>query len=404
MTTTDPHAPPDVNTALGFLIPGWILFGIALTCFIVRIHTRLHIINRLYADDYAIFIAMLILIFEMPFVTVSCYYGLGRYEIYVSPENAIKAVYFLYISIFPLYIAIAASRVSIGLTLLRLKKDSKSWTYIIWIVLWVQILQGLAFTVIQLVQCRPLRALWKTTPNMQCLDIKFTNIWAWITSGISIATDIFFAITPITFIGHLRRPLLERFLIVFLMALGLVASSTAIIKMVHLAHYMDQGFDRLHDMLDLTIWVKVEEILIIIAACAPVLKSPVERLLRRIGILVVRSKEYFPHLPSKRGDERKVIGTSLGTWRIVEDSTGSTGSNLDVEQSARPFRPSSPIGVKSESAKSSRLESVAGNTMDGSVGSGEERAEAGKRDGREQKAVYGLESEHRVRIFERSSP
>lgn len=131
--------------------------------------------------------------------------------------------------------------------------------------------------------------------------------------GLAILTDILFALVPITFIWTLHRPRLEKILIGCLMALGLVTSALAILKMIRIVQSLYRGPDFMFDMMDLTLWVKLEEILIIIAASAPSIKSTVERVLRCIGILAKSSQEYL-HIGNLGGEgEPKSISIGLGS-------------------------------------------------------------------------------------------
>jgi hypothetical protein len=94
---------------------------------------------------------------------------------------------------------------------------------------------------------------------------------------------------PITFLWNMNKPRLERFLIGSLMALGLVASAAAVVKAAYIALHLNVGPNLLLNSLYLSIWAKLEELVGIIAACAPTLKSPTERALRRLGLISNRS-------------------------------------------------------------------------------------------------------------------
>ncbi|CZR54724.1 uncharacterized protein PAC_04608 [Phialocephala subalpina] len=88
---------------------------------------------------------------------------------------------------------------------------------------------------------------------------------------------------PIQLIRTLHRPLPERILISCLMAMGLLATTIAAIKMTT----FKGAFlgDPLSSTVIGSLWAKLEEQVGIIAACMPCLKGPAERILRRVGIL-----------------------------------------------------------------------------------------------------------------------
>lgn len=98
--------------------------------------------------------------------------------------------------------------------------------------------------------------------------------------------DFTLALMPIQLIRTLNRPLREKILISCLMAMGLLATAIAIIKMTT----FKGAFlgDPLSSTVIGSLWAKLEEQVGIIAACIPCLKGPAEKFLHRIGILANR--------------------------------------------------------------------------------------------------------------------
>ena len=92
-------------------------------------------------------------------------------------------------------------------------------------------------------------------------------------------SDAIFAILPMFIIWTLRRPFVEIFLISFLLAMGLFAVGAAAVKIHFLKAYDVTSPDTLRQMMPLFLWSRIEEIVLIIAACAPLLKSPIKRVL-----------------------------------------------------------------------------------------------------------------------------
>jgi hypothetical protein len=96
--------------------------------------------------------------------------------------------------------------------------------------------------------------------------------------------DLAFAIMPMFFVWRINRPLLERILISVLMALGLGATATNAVK-VYLGTILDFTIaDTFRESLRIFLWCRLEEYLLIASACAPFLKSLIERVLRRFGV------------------------------------------------------------------------------------------------------------------------
>lgn len=88
---------------------------------------------------------------------------------------------------------------------------------------------------------------------------------------------------PIRLIRTLHRSKSEKILICVLMALGLLATAIACAKMTTFTTF-GQG-DPMQGTIMPSMWAKVEEQVGIIASSAPCLKSPVETLLKKLGIL-----------------------------------------------------------------------------------------------------------------------
>jgi hypothetical protein len=118
--------------------------------------------------------------------------------------------------------------------------------------------------------------------------------------------DFILATMPVQLIRTLQRPLREKILISCLMATGLIATGIAGYKMT-LSQQANTG-DLLASTVKLPLWCKLEEQVGIIAACLPCLKTQIERLLYRIGILkqrlgrlssfVISLKQVWGHSPS----------------------------------------------------------------------------------------------------------
>jgi hypothetical protein len=101
--------------------------------------------------------------------------------------------------------------------------------------------------------------------------------------GIYIVMDVTLSLMPIRFIRTLNRSLSEKILICVLMALGLLATAMACAKMTTFNTF-GEG-DPMQATIMPSLWAKLEEEVGIIASSLPCLKSPVETLLKKMGIL-----------------------------------------------------------------------------------------------------------------------
>jgi hypothetical protein len=171
-----------------------------------------------------------------------------------------------------------------ALMFLRIKR-TPGWQRFLFGMIGLQVATAIAANCAQFLQCRPLAALWDPkTPNVKCWPIQGAQASIYINSVIGICTDVVFSLLPITFIRKLERPFWEKVVLCCLMGLGIFASITSIVKTTLIKNYGKTG-DALWDSVGISMWSILEEQIGITAACIPCLKSPFERLLRRVGIV-----------------------------------------------------------------------------------------------------------------------
>jgi hypothetical protein len=95
-------------------------------------------------------------------------------------------------------------------------------------------------------------------------------------------SDFLFSIIPITFIVRIQRPLLEKIAIGLIMGLGLLASISGVIKLIHISRWAVTK-DPTWDLVPSLTWSHMEEFTAIIAACIPCLKSLTQKIIREVA-------------------------------------------------------------------------------------------------------------------------
>ncbi|RYP43873.1 hypothetical protein DL768_009606 [Monosporascus sp. mg162] len=230
-------APDNTTNTIPGLVGVSILFAVALMAYGVRIYNRVRPAFTLAVPDYIITIALLCELISFVSLLVAIHFGLGLYDYYLSPADLIKIM--------------------------------KCLSTLGFIAFWASSLARFAMAIgadiFQLLQCRPIRAMWEPVP------------------GMGIASDLAFAIMPAFVIWPMHRPVMERILVIILMALGTVAAVAGVMKLVHSAAW-DPRKNIIRDWVPLLWWYRVEEIGLIAAACAPFLKPFIERMLGRFGV------------------------------------------------------------------------------------------------------------------------
>lgn len=216
-------------------------------------------------------------------------------------------------------------KISIASMLLRIK-HTRPWRIFLWAMVAVQILSCLASLIFQLVQCIPLGYMWDPVhhPDAECVELQSMYVSLYVNSGISITTDLIFALVPISFIRTMHCPLREKLVLSCLMGLGVFAAAASIVKTTLVKDYGSTG-DSLWDAIDLTLWSVLEEQTGIIAACIPCLKSPFERTLHRLGVLSSTKRPSYGYT----GDGRRHDAHQLPPLHLSRHAFG-VGLSIDT--------------------------------------------------------------------------
>ncbi|KAK0716822.1 hypothetical protein B0T26DRAFT_707348 [Lasiosphaeria miniovina] len=310
--------------AMAILVP---LFALALAVYALRIWTRARPKYRLNASDYTVSIAVLAETIVLVLTAVAVARGYGLPKKLLSPDNAETvgrttfAVYMIALW------AAAFARISVSCLLLNIAQE-RAWRIVLWGFIVIQALTLAAFDIIELVQCSPIRAMWAVVPNARCLNPDKVWIVVCFFAGIGTAGDVVCAVLPMLIIWRMSRSVVEKILVSILLGLGLLAGIGGVQKLVILKSWDPFSPNANRDIMNAFIWIRVEEITLIIGACAPPLKSFIERLLhRRFG---------FPQFdPAERGlDEVYTMpDSSSKPQRLLWD--GSFQGSTSAASSAR---------------------------------------------------------------------
>ncbi|EGY23353.1 uncharacterized protein VDAG_04791 [Verticillium dahliae VdLs.17] len=87
-------------------------------------------------------------------------------------------------------------------------------------------------------QCRPINAHWEEVPGARCFSAEQIWICGYVIVAAAMFGDLTLAVMPMFLIWKLSRSIVERCLLTFLMALGLVAT-TAVVMRVVIMHTFD---------------------------------------------------------------------------------------------------------------------------------------------------------------------
>ncbi|GAB1314652.1 Rhodopsin domain-containing protein [Madurella fahalii] len=317
---------------VGVTIP---LLALCLVPFFARIHVRVWPVWRFGLDDAFIVAGLLCSIVDWALYETELYF----HAQWISFGEVIHAVILANFATPVWCTSMTLIKTSVALTLLRLPLK-RVWTLALYLILATQGGYWLAHIVYMFAKCRPVHASWDFSVSNQHCPSEATDILVFsIGSGINILTDVALSIAPMFLFWNLRRPLRERILICTLTGAGLFASVASAQKAIAVARWTSMD-DRWEKAMAIATWTITEQFVSVLAACSPSLKGPIQQLLGRCGVALVKSNAYlsFVHVPSRmrevefRRQAREWLGEeTMGADPAQSDLAAARAREADVE-------------------------------------------------------------------------
>ncbi|THC91404.1 hypothetical protein EYZ11_009133 [Aspergillus tanneri] len=247
----------------------WPFFGVSLILCVLRLYARARIIRSLGWDDAFLVLAMICAAMNSSLATVSAHYGTGRHMVDLADHQRLMATKYNWLSQGFHVMSTNWGKVSVAMFLLRIIRKVKHHKP-------AMVAGMLLLTIVNTVcvytiygQCTPTARLWNPTlEEGSCWDPTVQRNYAFFQGSFSAVSDLVLAIYPLTTIYGLQMARKVKVGLGFLLSLGVVAMIAAIIKSINLASLSKRN-DYSWNTVDLTIWIAIEQYLIIIAACIP---------------------------------------------------------------------------------------------------------------------------------------
>ncbi len=270
--------PADEDRGPMLLVTIFPFLSVALLVYIIRIFTRL---CALTAADYTITVAMIAYALSVGFTTIAIQQGFGKHTPAIPNGTAGLIISNSLFGAWMTGVIVSGfARISVASLLLSISR-SPCWKCLLWGIITLQLLFVLSYEIVQLVQLVRCRVTIPPQPRIsqtQCFGPTGVLTFAYISITMCTLSDCICAIIPaVLVVNRLSAPKLEKALIIVLMVSCLFATVCGIPKIYFLAAY--DTSDAMWDLIPEFIWCRIEEGVIIIAACAPLLKRPIQRVL-----------------------------------------------------------------------------------------------------------------------------
>ncbi|CAI6341711.1 unnamed protein product [Periconia digitata] len=253
--------------------------------FLARVYSRGVIINSWKAEDTTLAVAWLFATGFSICQYAQVYLGYGHHLTYIfrhlgAYHSSVSQQYAFASQILVLF-ALAAPKLSICLTYLRLVSSDTWGRRLIKLLIVVVVAPTIPFIFGSIFQCRPISAYWtEGRPASKCAE-DISGLW--ISGGMSIFVDLALVVIVLPQVLRLHLNTRQRWSLISIVMLGLLAAGAGLTRIVRVNTTLrKQDFDPSWDMYDLSIWTATEIYVSLICAAAPGMKPLVSKILPKL--------------------------------------------------------------------------------------------------------------------------
>lgn len=149
--------------------------------------------------------------------------GLGQHIQYVEYDCTLQLRKWTAYAQIMIVLTTLFTKYSIGLFILRIRRDKRIKVFI-FIILLLVTLATIVPVVVEGITCIPLQALWDPNVHGSCLPLSTIDDVSYVQSACTIIADLAFTISPIVILWNVHISRGRKTLIVSLMSLGLIAT------------------------------------------------------------------------------------------------------------------------------------------------------------------------------------
>ncbi|KAL1843964.1 hypothetical protein VTJ49DRAFT_6368 [Mycothermus thermophilus] len=299
--------------------------------FVMRIYRRITPVWRVGADDYFIVLGFALTVADWGMLLPMAVPTPGL--IPISTATLAGKHSWLAIGIWGL--SMTCIKLSVALTLLRIRGEHRGWKIFLYTVMAVQVAYGIGNALFNLViACQPLEAAWNYAllfepgTTARCVSYETMRMVSNLGSSVNIATDVLLSLAPATFLRRLNRPLRERIFVCVLMGMGLMASAASVAKTVVVQGWgdfsspPDEGDDWWATGVTICTWTVLEQQLGLLAACVPALKGVLQSCLGAMGVSLTVDKSRGTGAGKGTGASGLGRGTGQGALSTYRSQKG----------------------------------------------------------------------------------
>ncbi|KAK7532468.1 MFS monosaccharide transporter-like protein [Phyllosticta citribraziliensis] len=321
---------------------------------VLRLASRVGIVKRTGWDDYFMVVAWVLAFGISLAICLGVRYGLGRHEtdIPTSWDPKLRRLEYTFEALYNP--CLMATKTSILVFYLTLSKSHRVFKWAVIATLAVVNLGGVALTLLNIFQCRPVGAAFAnpTPADAHCTDIVTLFLSS---SPLNIITDLAILFLPMPVLTSMRLPTKQKTILIITFGFGVFVAAVDVVRIAYLQsasesrlreiqYNEDTGNERNYEETDFSwyisfsfMWSAIEVNVGIMCGCVPALKPLVSRFVPRI----LRDAGDTVHsLTHRRETFTNVDMANAQRLPSVADS-----ASPQLPQSEAPSNPEEPVGA-----------------------------------------------------------
>ncbi|EUC48301.1 hypothetical protein COCMIDRAFT_87632 [Bipolaris oryzae ATCC 44560] len=305
---------PDESNGPLMSVVTWSLVSVAAVFLIPRLCIRQRQ-GKLWLDDCTLAVSWILLLIQVSINQVSINLGYGGHTLDLDLRNLDKLMYIGGAELTIYTIAIALSKISFGLTLLRLT-DGWVRLYVYFAISTLAIF-AVPATIIPWVQCKPLAKTFVDFIPGECINKHPSVVYGRFQAVWSALMDVSLAMLPWKILSSLQMRTAEKIGVCVAMSLGVLAGVTSIIRSTYIEKLTVQ--DVSYESYKSIIWAVAECSMAIVATSIPVLR-------------VVFKRAFNSAIEGYTGSSRS---KSRSKSRSYPSNAASSGNRMSTRQSSK---------------------------------------------------------------------
>ncbi|KAJ6151514.1 hypothetical protein N7470_007111 [Penicillium chermesinum] len=260
----------------------WAGIVIAAVIVVLRIYAKC-LIKRFRADDVLMLLSLLLAIASMVLLTLSVKHGFGGNLALVRAHDRMLVLKYVSIQIATVTFSTTSARTSFILYILGLLGTKKTYLFLLWAVLLIQLGGNIASAILPLSICRDASILWDPTVKTTCGDASVIVPFAYFSNSFNSAADLFLAVFSAWVFWSLNLKTSMKLTLIALLSLGLIAMVASVIKTTKLKDVPSPTNLGTDGSLQLIAWGYVELIIIMSTSSIPCLRPLIVSSIRKIS-------------------------------------------------------------------------------------------------------------------------